>query len=123
MHHSDRGSPDGSDLDTDFAILADAQNLVRLRRALVDLQANPIEVPSSQSQFLRRGHAVHFRCQHPEAPRMCIDVLSKMRGVDAFSLLWNRRTTIALPDDTRCDLMSLPDLVQAKKHSATKIGQ
>ncbi len=106
--------------DTDLAILADAQTLVRLRRALVDLQAKPIEVPSCQLQFLRRGHAVHFRCQHPEAPRMRVDVMSKMRGVDAFSLLWKRRTTIALPDGTRCDLMSLPDLVQAKKTQRDK---
>ena len=46
--------------------------------------------------------------------------MSKMRGVDAFSSLWKRRTTIALPDGTRCDLMSLPDLVQAKKTQRDK---
>ena len=31
--------------DTDFAILADAANLARLRQALADLQAEPIAVP------------------------------------------------------------------------------
>lgn len=106
--------------DTDLAILADAENLVRLRRALDDLQANAIAVPSCKLQFLRRGHAVHFRCQHPDAPRMRVDVMSKMRGVDVFSALWRRRTTIALPDGTRCDLMSLPDLVLAKKTQRDK---
>ena len=81
--------------DTDLAIMADAANLARLRRALDDLQADVIAVPSCQLKFLRRGHAVHFRCQHPEAPRMRVDVMSKMRGVDVFSALWKRRTTIS----------------------------
>ena len=31
--------------DTDFAILADAANLARLRKALAELQAEPIAVP------------------------------------------------------------------------------
>ena len=51
---------------------------------------------------------------------MRVDVMSKMRGVDAFPKLWKRRTTIELPDGTRCDLLSLPDLVQAKKTQCDK---
>ena len=70
--------------DTDFAILADAANLARLRQALADLQAELIAVPPFELKYLRRGHAIHFRCQHPEALRMRVDVMSKMRGVDAF---------------------------------------
>jgi hypothetical protein len=106
--------------DTDFAILADTANLARLQRALADLQAEPIAVPPFELKFLKRGHAVHFRCQHPEALRMRVDVMSKMRGVDSFAKLWRRRTTIELPDGTRCDLLSLPDLVQAKKTQRDK---
>lgn len=106
--------------DTDFAILADAANLARLRRALAELQAEPIAVPPFELKFLRRGHALHFRCQHPEALRMRVDVMSKMRGVDSFAKLWQRRTLIALPDGTKCDLLSLPDLVQAKKTQRDK---
>ena len=106
--------------DTDLAILADAANLARLRKALADLQAEPIAVPLFQIKYLRRGHAIHFRCQHPEALRMRVDVMSKMRGVDAFAKLWKRRTTIELPDGTICDLLSLPDLVQAKKTQRDK---
>ncbi|MFO1475682.1 MAG: hypothetical protein U1F98_03400 [Verrucomicrobiota bacterium] len=106
--------------DTDFAILADAANLERLRRALDDLSAEPIAVPPFKLEYLRRGHAIHFRCRHPEALRMRVDVMSRMRGVDVFAKLWRRRTTIELPDGTVCDLLSLPDLVQAKKTQRDK---
>ncbi len=106
--------------DTDLAIVADAVNLARLRQALAELRAGPIAVPPFAVKFLRRGHAIHFRCQHPEALRMRVDVMSKMRGVDAFAKLWRRRTTIELPDGTKCDLLSLPDLVQAKKTQRDK---
>ena len=106
--------------DTDLAIVADVANLARLRRALDDLQAEVIAVPPFELKYLRRGHAIHFRCRHPEALRMRVDVMAKMRGVDAFPKLWKRRTTIELPDGTRCDLLSLPDLVQAKKTQRDK---
>ena len=106
--------------DTDFAILAVAANLARLRRVLADLQAEPIAVPSFELKYLRKGHAIHFRCQHPEALRMRMDVMSKMRGLDPFARLWRRRTVIELPDGTTCNLLSLPDLVQAKKTQRDK---
>jgi len=106
--------------DTDFIILADSGNLERFRRALVDLRADPIAVPPFESKYLQRGHAIHFRCQHPEAFRMRVDVMSRMRGVDSFGKLWRRRTTIELGDKTLCDLISLPDLVQAKKTQRDK---
>ena len=106
--------------DTDFAILADASNLARLRKALAGLQALPIAVPPFELRFLRRGHAIHFRCQHPEAVRMRVDIMSKMRGVDSFRKLWPRRTTVELPDGTKCDLLGLPDLVCAKKTQRDK---
>ena len=106
--------------DTDFAILADAANLARLRKALAELRAEPIAVPPFELKFLKRGHALHFRCQHPEALRMRVDVMSKMRGVDSFAKLWRRRTIIELPDGTKCDLLSLPDLVKAKKTQRDK---
>jgi hypothetical protein len=106
--------------DTDFAILAEVQNLARLRRALTELQAEPIAVPPFELKYLRRGHALHFRCRHPEALRLRVDLMSKMRGVDSFAKLWRRRTVLQLPDGTRCDLLSLPDLVQAKKTQRDK---
>jgi len=101
--------------DTDFVILADAPNLARLRKALAELQAEPIAVPPFALKHLRRGHAIHFRCQHPQATGMRVDLMSKMRGVDSFAKLWMRRTTLRTPGGEKCDLLSLPDLVQAKK--------
>jgi hypothetical protein len=106
--------------DTDFAIIATAENLKRLRTALAELQAEVIAVPPFELKYLRRGHAIHFRCHHPDAFRMRVDLMSSMRGVDPFSKLWKRRTTVELPDTTRWDILSLSDLVQAKKTQRDK---
>jgi hypothetical protein len=106
--------------DTDLAILASPANLARLRAALDDLRAHVIAVPPFEASHLRRGHAIHFRCEHPEAEGMRVDVMTRMRGVAPFSSLWARRSTFALPDGTRCDVMSVSDLVQAKKTQRDK---
>lgn len=106
--------------DTDLALLASGQNLVRLRRALAELKAEPIAVPPLELRFLRRGHAVHFRCRHEEAPNIRVDLMSRMRGVSGFATLWRRRTSIRLPDDTVANVLSLPDLVLAKKTQRDK---
>jgi hypothetical protein len=106
--------------DTDLAILADGENLARLQSALDELQAELIAVPSFDPAYLHAGHAIHFRCFHPEAFRMRVDVMSKMRGVAAFDELWQRRTTVEMADGTLSDLLSLPDLVLAKKTQCDK---
>ena len=106
--------------DTDFAILADEANLARMAEAVRFLQADVIAVPPFSMQHLLDGHAVHFRCQHPEAKGMRVDVMARMRGVADFDLLWERRTTLEGADGTLYDLMSLPDLVQAKKTQRDK---
>jgi hypothetical protein len=106
--------------DTDLVILADTANLARLRRALADLQADVIAVPPLQIRHLKRGHAVHFRCLHPDLARMRIDVMARLRGVGPFAALWRRRTTVTLPDGFSFDTLSLPDLVQAKKTQRDK---
>jgi hypothetical protein len=106
--------------DTDLVILADAMNLTKLRRALAELQAEVIAVPPFELRHLRRGHAVHFRCLHPELRRMRVDVMSRLRGVGTFATLWRRRTTVSLPDGFSFDVLSLPDLVHAKKTQRDK---
>jgi hypothetical protein len=105
--------------DTDLVVLADAANLQRLRSALDELQAEPIAVPPFEAQYLERGLAVHFRCRHPEAAGLRIDIMSKLRGVDPFPQLWDRRTTIEI-DAAVIDLLSIADLVRAKKTQRDK---
>jgi hypothetical protein len=51
---------------------------------------------------------------------MRVDVMAKMRGVDSFASLWKRRTTLQIPGGEKCDLLSLSDLVQAKKTQRDK---
>ena len=106
--------------DTDLLILADAANLARLEAALRDLQAERIAVPPLALDYLQRGHAVHFRCHHPEAADLRVDVMSHLRGVEEFEILWTRRTTLTDADGTVYQLLSLPDLVRAKKTQRSK---
>jgi len=106
--------------DTDLLILAEPENLRLLNAALLELQAECIAVPPFAVDYLERGHAVHFRCQHPEAKGMRVDLMSKLRGVESFAALWERRTTITDADGTGYELLSVPDLVQAKKTQPSK---
>jgi hypothetical protein len=106
--------------DTDLLVLADATNLGHLESAMRALQAECIAVPPLAEDYLSRGHAVHFRCHHPEAADMRVDVMSKLRGVEPFPILWERRTTLTDADGATYILLSLPDLVQAKKTQRSK---
>jgi hypothetical protein len=106
--------------DTDIVVLADPENLDRLAATLDELQAECIAVPSFQREYLLRGHAVHFRCRHPDATGCRLDVMAVLRGVAPFPELWERRTTVELESVGRVELISLPDLVQAKKTQRDK---
>jgi hypothetical protein len=106
--------------DTDFVLLASPSNLDRFSAALTSLHAQRIAVPPFEADYLHRGHAVHFRCQHPDAAGFRIDVMSVMRGVAPFDALWERRTTIETTDGEIVDLLSLEDLVLAKKTQRDK---
>jgi hypothetical protein len=106
--------------DTDFALLASPDNLDRFRAALADLQADNIAVPPFDPDYLHRGHAVHFRCRHPDAAGFRIDVMSVMRGVAPFDELWKRRTAIETAEGDIVELLSLEDLVRAKKTQRDK---
>jgi hypothetical protein len=106
--------------DLDITLLASPENLARLQSALTDLQAEPIAVPPFEVEYLERGHAVHFRCKRPDAEGMRIDVMSRMRGVARFPELWERRTTLTVEDEQEIAILSLPDLVAAKKTQRDK---
>ncbi len=106
--------------DTDIAVLPEADNLRQLAVALDRLQADPIAVPPFEAKYLLKGHAVHFRCRHTEAAGVRVDVMSVMRGVAPFPELWQRRTTLDFDAGMRIELLSLPDLVSAKKTQRDK---
>ena len=106
--------------DTDLLILLEPANLERFSVALNDLRAELIAVPPFEAEYLARGHAIHFRCHNPEAEGIRVDIMSKLRGVDEFSGLWARRTTLTDQDGTAYELLGLPDLVQAKKTQRPK---
>ena len=106
--------------DIDFAILASEENLNQLQASLDELDAEVIAVPPFSLEYLERGHAIHFRCATPEAAGLRVDVMTKLRGVDDFEKLWERRNTISADDGTEYQLMSLPDLVKAKKTQRDK---
>jgi hypothetical protein len=106
--------------DTDLAVLPSADNLERLRDALSELRAEPVAVPPLSEHYLLKGHAVHFRCRHQEAEGIRVDVMSVMRAVAPFEELWQRRTTLETAEGEAYDLLSLPDLVAAKKTQRDK---
>jgi len=105
--------------DLDLVVLADTDNLKRLREALAQLDAQPVAVPPSNFDYLARGHALHFRCRREDVRGLRIDVMSTLRGVAPFDELWGRRTTIEL-DGEFIDLLSFEDLVTAKKTQRAK---
>jgi hypothetical protein len=105
--------------DADIAVLATTENLDRLREALPDLDAEVIAVPPLESKYLDLGLAVHVRCRRPEFSNLRIDIMSVMRGVDPFPQLWDRRTTLELPEGA-VDVLNIADLVKAKKTQRDK---
>jgi len=105
--------------DLDLALLPDPANLDRLEAALAELGAEAIAVPPLSLKHLAEGLAVHFRCREPHVAGLRIDLMTHMRGVAPFQELWARRTTFEFDDET-IDVMSLPDLVAAKKTQRDK---
>jgi hypothetical protein len=106
--------------DTDITLHASRENLERLEAALADLDAEVIAVPPFELGYLERGHAVHFRCRRPDVFSLRLDVMTKMRGVDPFTDLWERRATYTLSEGLTVDVMALPDLVTSKKTQRDK---
>lgn len=106
--------------DCDIVIVADEANLARLEAALDELNAICIAVPPMDVAHLDRGHAVHFRCKHPEANGIRLDVMTKMRGCPDFDSLWEQRTTVQDAEGVVYELLGIEDLVRAKKTQRDK---
>lgn len=80
--------------DCDVVVVADHENLSRLTAALAELQAQCIAVPPWDWSYLQRGHAIHFRCSHPQAAGIRLDVMTKMRGCGDFESLTRRKRDV-----------------------------
>ena len=74
-------------------MLAEPENFARLQAALAELQADRIAVPPFDPAALDRGHAVRFRCRVPAAEGLRVDVMTRLRAMPEFEVLWERRTT------------------------------
>ncbi len=102
--------------DTDIAILAEPENLKRLRQAIAELDARVLAVPPFEPEYLARGHAVHFECGPTSvAPGMRLDVMAVMRNVPPFDVCWARRSTLGAGELDGIEVMGLEDLVNCKK--------
>lgn len=105
--------------DLDLLILPGGEALSQLLEAFEELQAERIAVPEARAEFLERGHAIHFRCQAAGVEKLRIDIMGKLRGVAGFEELWARRSSLEV-DGVEIDLLSLEDLVRAKKTQQDK---
>jgi len=105
--------------DLDLLVLVEDEELDRLRAALADLNCEPVAVPTLSADYLRRGHAVHFRCTRSDVNGLRIDLMSHLRGLPSFEELWGRRTTFEVGDE-KIDTLALEDLVLAKKTQLDK---
>jgi hypothetical protein len=101
--------------DVNLAVLADENNLQRLRRALQELRAEPIFFPPPGIAVLQKEHACHFRAKVAQAHGLRIDVMSALHGCEPFAQLWRRRKRLNLLGVGRVNVLALADLVQAKK--------
>ena len=106
--------------DIDLVVMVSFNNLENIRLALDDLVADRIFVPEIAEDVLLRGHACHFRCQREDVAGLRIDIIGVMRGVESFPKLWERRQEIELPEIGKIAVISLPDLVKAKKTQRDK---
>ncbi len=106
--------------DADIVVLVSPENLDAIRRALRELDAEQVFFPALDAEALRRGHACHFRCRHPGAAGLRLDIMAVLRGCDPFARMWERRSEVDAAGVGLVPVMSLADLVQSKKTQREK---
>jgi len=106
--------------DVDLVLLGSEENFSRLLAAMGELNAKRIAVPRFDPALLERGHVVHFRCRGGEADGLRVDVMTRLRDLADFAALWARRATIRGEKGETFELLSIEDLVQAKKTQREK---
>lgn len=106
--------------DLDFSLLVTLENIQNLKNALEELEAERIFLPDLSEEVLLRGHACHFRFPKGDPKGFRIDILGKMREVDIFPALWDRRKEIEISGVGTIAVISLPDLIKSKKTQRDK---
>lgn len=106
--------------DLDLSIACDASNLAATERALRELDAELVLFPALVESYLRRGHAVHHRCRAQDVEGLRVDLMSSMRGCDSFDEMWERRAVLETAPGELVDVLSVRDLVAAKKTQGNK---
>jgi hypothetical protein len=106
--------------DVDFAVLSDRDNLEKVGAAMESLRAEVIAVPPFEPYWLDEGLAVHFRCHAEGVAGMRVDLMTRMRGVEDFPALWERRFPVEDGEGGTVYLMNVRDLVAAKKTQRDK---
>jgi len=106
--------------DVDLALVSEPANIERLRAALKELAAERIAVPPFDPALFDRGHAIHFRCHAPGVEDLRVDLMSKLRLLEGFNVLWQRRTVFVDDESNQFNLLSVPDLVRSKKTGRNK---
>ncbi len=106
--------------DLDLSVSVDDANFEALKNALDILGAQTVFFPELSADVLRRGHACHFRCAAKGVEGLRIDIMNTMRGCADFDKLWETRAIIELPEIGKIGILSLSDLVRAKKTQREK---
>lgn len=106
--------------DVDFLILAKEEDFEGFHAALAELDAVKIAIPRFVPRVWDRGHIVHYRCQAVGVEGLRVDVMTKLRDLPDFCVLWKRRTPITETDGREFHLLSVLDLVDAKKTQRLK---
>jgi len=106
--------------DVDLLVDSSKANLSRLTNALNELKADRIAIPPFDKEYLDSGHSIHFRCKVPEALGLRVDIMSKLRGVEDFDSLYEKREDVQLMTGEQFSVMSRFDLIQAKKTQRDK---
>ena len=106
--------------DSDFVVLASPENLKALDGALKVLKAEPVYYPEFTIPYLLKGHACHFRCGARGVEGLRVDIMSKLKGCDAFEKLWTRHNRVKISGMGAIDIISLEDLVESKKTQRDK---
>lgn len=106
--------------DSDFVVFADPSNIGRLKKALKTLKAEPVYSPELNQEYLKKGHACHFRCGASGVENLRVDIMGRLRGCSPFPVLWRRRNRVKVTGVGRIDVISIKDLVQCKKTQRDK---